>query len=735
MSPQPADADDASDLHIRVLAVQKVEPIGILADEVIEPPVDLSTMFRTLDGFELLQDEQQRPRVLGAGGFGDVYLANDVILNRPVAVKLLKTEHATDREQVNQFFQEGVLTSRLQHPGILPVHAMGLWQGRPAIVMKVVDGKTLTQYLFEQRQSATLSTTKVVDYFLQVCRAVAYAHAQLTLHLDLKPSNVMIGAQDEIQVMDWGLGRLGENANQAVHRAGTPAYMPPEQARGITGEIGPATDVFSLGAMLTEILTGKPPYLATSKVRMIHMAQTADLGECFQRLNDLENLDPALAPLTGLARWCLSEKAEQRPRDAGMVVDVLTNYQEGLRLQVQQEIVDRAEREQQALVARARARARTTILSTVALVVFVAMATGIWRLATIQARNAGFQLDLVKIGQLIRDGSPVAMEQARRDLAVLTSRTADGAVSRINQQLMQQAQADLDFIEQRDKVRQSLAELTNGMELNTGTALQYGALFEQYGILIKEPDDAVKRIRSSRIRPELLTGLDHWSLVADDIQKPLLWQVARDASEPGWFQKFRTPVLRSDPAALRVLVSELPWGDLRADEFESAARGLSQQGLRAESLTVLRKAVQRYPNDFWLNLLLGQEIAATGSGPDPLKIEASHASEAVSYLRAALALKENAYVYTEIARIALAGGDLDVAEVAANQALKIDINAIAARFYLAKIQSVRNEPGQAASIARQALGMVASQSPMQQSEWSRRLNEFLKQMEAAADDP
>ncbi len=726
------DSIDSNDAGIHIIAVRKVEPIGEIGATDALCPVDLATMFRTLEGYEFQFDDEQHPRILGKGGFGQVYLAIEYELNRPVAIKVLKPKYVTDRVQVSQFHLEGVLTSQLQHPGIPPVHAMGLWLGRPAIVMKAVVGKTLAAYLNEQRQQGTSSGTKVIDYFLQACRAVAYAHKRQTLHLDLKPINVMIGAQDEIQVMDWGLGRSANKTGESALRAGTPEYMPPEQANGVTHDIGPPSDVFSLGAMLTEILTGKPPYVATGKLSPLQMARAANLAEVMERLNALENGDPMLAPLTGLARWCLSVDPAMRPPDAGKVVEALTHHQEGLRLQVQEEIADRARRQQQALVDRARFRARATIFGTTALVLLLTMASVVWSLATIQARNAGFLSELVKVDKLIRDGSEIAINEARRDLAIVESHAAEGWVTRTVEQLIAEANADLDFITQRDEARQSLAELTNGLELNTGTALQYGALFEQYGILVKNTDDAVKRIRSSRIQAELLAGLDHWALVSDDIQKPLLWQVAKEASQPGWFQEFRTPTIRDDPQALKRLVTRIPWGVLSADEFESVARGLAQQGLRAESLDILRKAVRRFPNDFWLNLLLGQEVAAAIAESDPLPTRHSIARESISYLRAALAIKENAHVYSEMARVSLLGHDLEAAEAAANQALKMDVNAISARFYLAKIRLRENKPREAASIARQALEMVKTQSPVQQSQWVRRLNELIKETEAAA---
>lgn len=705
----------------------QVNPIENATDEAV------FGIFRKLEGYEYQYDSQRKKILLGAGSFGVVYQAFECELKRPVAIKMLKSRHRTNRRMVTQFFQEGVLTSRLQHPGIPPVHAMGLWDGCPVIVMKFVVGKTLKVYLNESKCLISSSNARVIDYFMQVCRAVAYAHAQNTLHLDLKPGNVMIGAQDEIQVMDWGLGRPADDAGDSEGFAGTLPYMPPEQANGRVREIGPQSDVFSLGAMLTEILTGSPPYVAPSKDdtkakdELIAMAQKANLDDAFQRLNKLEIADPALAPLTGLARWCLSEQREMRPRDASIVAEALAEYQEGLRLQVQQEIADRARREQQVIVDRVRFRARVMSLGIAAILLLIGSAGAVWSYATVQSRNAGFRSDLARIDELICVGTDTSFDKARRDFSIVVSRAADGLVLQDVLQTMKVAKADLDFVLQRNEARQGFAEFTNGLELNSGTALEYGTLFQKYGIAVENIDEAAELIRRSRIQSELLAGLDHWALVSDDFQKPMLWQLAMEASNEGWCREFRTRKNRENSEELKLLVARIPWGQLSANEFEAAARGLIQAGLRSESREVLRKAVERFPQDFWLNLLLGQEIAAAKVEGDSRVAHQRNALEAISYLRAALAIDENAHVYSEIARVSLAAEDPDTAELAANQALKLDKTSISAQFYRAQILLLRNKPREAASIVRQAIEMVKTQSPVQQSQWLRRLNELLPQ--------
>src|SRR5262249_52847147 len=164
-----------------------------------------------------------------------------------------------------------------------PVYELGQFDGRgPCIVMKLVRGQTLAQ-LLRARSGAAEGQARLLGVFEQVCQAVAYAHSRGVIHRDLKPANVMVGEFGEVQVMDWGLAtRRGEPELSAPGDAapvadapgsppqtqpgmllGTPAYMAPEQARGEVAEVDRRSDVFGLGAILCEILTGQPPYRGT----------------------------------------------------------------------------------------------------------------------------------------------------------------------------------------------------------------------------------------------------------------------------------------------------------------------------------------------------------------------------------------------------------------------------------------------------------------------------------------
>jgi serine/threonine protein kinase len=212
------------------------------------------------------------------GGLGVVYVAEDEELRREVALKRIKERFADDPDSRRRFVLEAKVTGKLGHPGIVPVHGLvAEGGGRPAYAMRFIKGETLEAAIQRFHAGGGPPLRDLLTRFVAVCNAVAYAHSEGVIHRDLKPANVMLGGYGETLVLDWGLAKViasgGEEAEAAgrtqeaclghsVHgRAmGTPAFMPPEQARGDHDSVGVESDVFALGAMLYCILTGQPPY-------------------------------------------------------------------------------------------------------------------------------------------------------------------------------------------------------------------------------------------------------------------------------------------------------------------------------------------------------------------------------------------------------------------------------------------------------------------------------------------
>lgn len=190
---------------------------------------------------------------VGEGGMGEVYRGRDQLLRRVIALKFLRSESSRTALDCESFWTEAITSGRLCHPSIPPIHDVGLDStGRPFYVMQLIEGRSLREVLNEDLDSRW-RLPRLLSIFLQVCGAVQFAHDRETLHLDIKPDNVMVGDYGDVYLVDWGLSETVATAKKGLRR-GTPAYMSPEQA---TGE--PATqasDVFSLGTLLYELVTG-----------------------------------------------------------------------------------------------------------------------------------------------------------------------------------------------------------------------------------------------------------------------------------------------------------------------------------------------------------------------------------------------------------------------------------------------------------------------------------------------
>ncbi len=212
-----------------------------------------------------INDRYQIIKTLGEGGMANVYLAHDNILDRDVAVKVLRGDLANDEKFVRRFQREALSASSLSHPNIVQMYDVGEDDGQYYIVMEYVDGKTLKQVL---KQRGHLSITEVIDIMLQVTDGMAHAHDAYIIHRDIKPQNIMILSNGMIKITDFGVATAlnSTQLTQTNSVMGTVHYLPPEQANGKGSTI--RSDIYSMGIMMYELLTGLVPYKGDSAVEI-----------------------------------------------------------------------------------------------------------------------------------------------------------------------------------------------------------------------------------------------------------------------------------------------------------------------------------------------------------------------------------------------------------------------------------------------------------------------------------
>jgi eukaryotic-like serine/threonine-protein kinase len=276
-------------------------------------PETPATDWPVVPGYEVLGE-------LGRGGLGVVYKARQINLDRVVALKMILAGYA-GQDQLAGLRAEGMAQAHLQHPNVVQIFEVGVLDGRTFFSMEYMEGGSLAA----RTRGTPQAPAEAARWVEVLARAMHAAHDRDLVHLDLKPANILFGADGTLKITDFGLARRLDGAGQAASGdvMGTPSYMPPEQAAGQAHDVGPTADVYSLGAILYDLLSGRPPFKAATVADTLHQVLTEDPIP-------LRRLQPkAPRDLETICLQCLHKKPADRYATAADLADDLSRFLAG----------------------------------------------------------------------------------------------------------------------------------------------------------------------------------------------------------------------------------------------------------------------------------------------------------------------------------------------------------------------------------------------------------------------
>jgi eukaryotic-like serine/threonine-protein kinase len=661
----------------------------------------------------------------GAGNMGDVYQARQVALDRPVAVKRIKKRLHTDVDARERFRAEAKAMARLEHPGIVPVYDLAQdADGQPCYAMRYIDGETLRDAIgrFHQAEKPgrdpgerRLALRQLLSQFVVVCNTLAYAHSRKVIHRDVKPGNIMLGQYGETLVVDWGLAKLiaGAEAEPATaeevvvpdsdtgraagrtqpgQAVGTPAYMSPEQAAGLLDRVGPASDIYGLGATLYALLTGQPPIQGSSLQEILEKAGRGDFVSPRQLKRGIPRALEAI---------CLKAMAFAPEERYATALELAAEVEHWLAGEPVRAYPDPWTTRARRWVKRHRLPVTAVAAAVLAAVV---LGGGAW-LRQVQAEAATaleVQQTRTKAEQLYQEGKVSgALAAARRAEALLEK---GGGTEALRQQV-KQLLADLTMADQLVEIRLPQAELRpdgGGFDIRKADP-EFAALFKdnQLDVDSLAPEEAAARIRKRLIKDRLVAALDYWAEVRRRTGKgeaarwQRLLQVARLADPDPWRNRIRDALERRNVKALLELAESDKAAFLPAPTLLLLGIMLREreQTLAAEKL--LRQAQAQHRADFWLN----HELAVCCSKMKPPKTD-----DQVRFLTAALALRsQSAVVHSNLGNALVKKGQLDEAVAAYRQAIRLQKDFAVAHFNLGVALRDKGQLDEAIAAYRQAI--------------------------------
>jgi serine/threonine-protein kinase len=609
-----------------------------------------------IPGYEVLE-------VVGHGGMGVVYKARQLRLNRVVAVKMLLAGAYARPEELERLLREAEAVAALRHANIVQVYEVGDVDGRPYFTMEFVEGGTLAQKMTGTPQSARQAAALVAD----VAEAVDVAHQQGIIHRDLKPGNILLTLDGTPKLTDFGLARrLQDNGGLTLSgaAAGTPSYMAPEQAQGRKEAIGPATDIYALGAILYDLLTGRPPFRAESSAATLQQV-VADEPVPPARLNPRVPRD-----LETICLKCLNKQPPRRYASARAVADDLRRFERGEPIAARP--LGRLGRLARWARRRPTAAALAAALVVTALLALALVGDRLWLSGQRQATALAAEQDLREADGLLQQsdlaGARAALERAKGRLEAGGARDLRQRVVLAEvevQRREEQAEQTRKLQQRLDAIRLDRAVGMVGRFNRAQSDRDYEKEFRAAGLgtLEDAPGAVAARVAVSPACRTLVAALDDWAVcAADPRRRAWLLQVARSADPDPWRDQVRDSAAWDDRAKLRKLAATAPVAEQSLQLLVALGERLQAGGGDADVADFLKRVQQAHPTDFYANFMLASALACTNRN-----------EEAVGYHRAALAVRPDAApAWHNLGNTLLALGQLDEAIAVLEQCLRLE---------------------------------------------------------------
>jgi serine/threonine-protein kinase len=641
-----------------------------------------------ISGYEILGE-------LGRGGMGVVYQARQERPNRLVPLKMILAGRHAAATRRARFLAEADAIARLQHPRIVQIYEVGEHDGLPFLSLEYLPGGSLRRRL----SGAPLPPETAAELVEKLARAVQHAHEHGVIHRDLKPANVLFTDAGEPKVTDFGLAKQERtDLTDTGAIVGTPSYMAPEQAVGEKGVVGPAADVYALGAILYECLTGRPPFRAPTALETLEQVRSQEPVPATQ-------LQPRLPrDLNTICLKCLHKEPVQRYASAGELADDLARFLRG-------EAVRACPPSAWSQFARfARRHKGKLVIAGLVLFFLMVLGGGVGWVIRDQATRRGVLQQ--EVARALEDAQDLCrherMAEARGAVKRAEALLAGGEGDVELHKALDLVRTDVMLADQLEAIRLGRSAVKAGHFDYAGADQEYQHAFQNYGLDVTklEVDEAAERIQASAIRDQLVAALDDWLVARSAAGLPAdahLLAALRRADPDSWRNQLREASQRLNKQVLKNLAEGPKFLRQPPTTIVLLATVLTQVGERPLAIKALRSAQPQYPSDFWINQNLAFGL---------MQLEPPQVGEAVAYYRAALAIRPNSPgVYMNLGGALQANGDLPGALAAAKKAIALKKDYAEAYCVLGNVHDASKDRAGAIAAYRKAIAVKPDCAP------------------------